>query len=712
MITKAPSNSFARRMSIPVIAFLLGFKHPPVPTSSRSLGLPFHGHHKSKSLVIGAMIMMFCVNLSGVCLATDVSGQTITVNTVWDASHSPYNLTGTVYVASGAALTIQTGVQVQGSALYVNYSGNGGSLSATGVTFSNNLYLYSGAIATLSGDNFVSGKVYIAPWLADSLVGNIFPANSTVNIMGYNMTSSATLPSIAYVTTYSVWNGTLTVRSGATLNIASNIIISGNALYINDNGSGGSLSATGVTFNNNVYLYAGTIATLSGNHFISGQVYAAPWLAASLVGNIFPANSTVNIMGYNMTSSATLPSIANVTTYSVWNGTLTVRSGATLNIASNMIISGDALYVNDNGSGGSLSATGVTFIAQLNLGSGSIGTLQYDTFKYSGYNYFDGHMLVTVTNNDFSGSKARAQGTGGPINLEGNYWGTTDIPTIRQNKIYDHANSASLPVIDIALPLEVPPVLLLPNLTPYQVPGWSDKIVVTNKIGTNTDSSPLYATNDLYVEFAVINNGNATTPTNVTIGMFIDGSLVSSYTNSSPLAIGSYTTPGAINIGRLSSGQHTIGIVADSPGAITESDETDNTYTKTIMVQSPVSLQTWRQTYFGTTSNSGDAADNADPYHTGIPNLLVFGFLGPNQNPALAIFSQLPQVQWNDGNCLYSFTEPPGVCGITYGAEWSQTLLSGSWNAVTDTGISPQHSFSVPKGTKTKLFMRLKVTSP
>lgn len=123
-------------------------------------------------------------------------------------------------------------------------------------------------------------------------------------------------------------------------------------------------------------------------------------------------------------------------------------------------------------------------------------------------------------------------------------------------------------------------------------------------------------------------------------------------------------------------------------------------------------IQSWRQTYFGTTSNTGNAADTADPYHTGIPNLLVFAFAGPNQNPVSAQVSQLPQMQKSGGSLLYSFTQPAGVSGVTYGAEWSQTLLSGSWTAVSDTGTFPQHTFSVPIGTNAKLFMRLKVTNP
>jgi hypothetical protein len=48
--------------------------------------------------------------------------------------------------------------------------------------------------------------------------------------------------------------------------------------------------------------------------------------------------------------------------------------------------------------------------------------------------------------------------------------------------------------------------------------------------------------------------------------------------------------------------------------------------------------------------------------------------------------------------------------------EWSQTLLTGSWTTVTDTGNAgaspPQHTFSVPIGSNPKLYMRLKVTNP
>ncbi len=124
-------------------------------------------------------------------------------------------------------------------------------------------------------------------------------------------------------------------------------------------------------------------------------------------------------------------------------------------------------------------------------------------------------------------------------------------------------------------------------------------------------------------------------------------------------------------------------------------------------------LQIWRQIHFANIDNSGNGADLNDFDKDGIPNLVEFAFgLNPKTNSA----GLLPAPQKNGNNFVVSFTQDAGVSGITYGAEWSQTLLAGSWTAVSDTGNTgaspPQHTFSVPIGTKTKLYMRLKVTSP
>jgi alpha-tubulin suppressor-like RCC1 family protein len=123
----------------------------------------------------------------------------------------------------------------------------------------------------------------------------------------------------------------------------------------------------------------------------------------------------------------------------------------------------------------------------------------------------------------------------------------------------------------------------------------------------------------------------------------------------------------------------------------------------------PATPQEWRMKWYGTTDNTGYAANDADPYGRGIQNLTVFALLGPGQNPATASIAQLPQVQMGGGNLFISFTEPPGVTGVTYGAESSPTL-QGDWQPVPDTGTGTLHIFSVPIGSNTLLFLRLKVT--
>jgi hypothetical protein len=123
------------------------------------------------------------------------------------------------------------------------------------------------------------------------------------------------------------------------------------------------------------------------------------------------------------------------------------------------------------------------------------------------------------------------------------------------------------------------------------------------------------------------------------------------------------------------------------------------------------SPQSWRQAWYSTTANSGSAADTADPYHRGISNLAVLAFFGPGQNPASAMIGQLPAPHKSGGNLVYSFTQPSGVNGITYGVQYSTSLSPTVWQSVADTGGGGSlHTFSVPIGTNRQLFLRLMVT--
>src|SRR5579871_2468294 len=122
----------------------------------------------------------------------------------------------------------------------------------------------------------------------------------------------------------------------------------------------------------------------------------------------------------------------------------------------------------------------------------------------------------------------------------------------------------------------------LPNLTPYQPSGWSDKIVVSTVTGTSTDSSPLTTADTLYVDWAVANFGTASAGSFQT-SLYVDGVLQTSWSSSS-LPASSYTYVQDYAIGPLSAGSHTITITADSGNTVTESNESDNSYTKNITV--------------------------------------------------------------------------------------------------------------------------------
>lgn len=91
-----------------------------------------------------------------------------------------------------------------------------------------------------------------------------------------------------------------------------------------------------------------------------------------------------------------------------------------------------------------------------------------------------------------------------------------------------------------------------------------------------------------------------------------------------------------------------------------------------------------------------------------MPNLVEYAF---GHDPVQSGGAQLPMPVNSGGHFTTTFTEPGHVTGITYGAEWSTSLSSTGWQPVTDTGIPPQHIFSVPVGANTRLFMRLIVTA-
>jgi len=117
-------------------------------------------------------------------------------------------------------------------------------------------------------------------------------------------------------------------------------------------------------------------------------------------------------------------------------------------------------------------------------------------------------------------------------------------------------------------------------------------------------------------------------------------------------------------------------------------------------------IQTWRFTHFGSAEDTGSGADGFDFDKDGVPNIAEFAFgLNPKSGQSL----QTPQWSLVSNNVSVSFDTPSGVSGVTYGAEWNNSL-TGNWNTINDTGTPPQHVFTIPRGSSNSLFVRLKIT--
>jgi uncharacterized delta-60 repeat protein len=119
-------------------------------------------------------------------------------------------------------------------------------------------------------------------------------------------------------------------------------------------------------------------------------------------------------------------------------------------------------------------------------------------------------------------------------------------------------------------------------------------------------------------------------------------------------------------------------------------------------------LRPWREANFGTPNNTGPAADNADPDKDGLENLVEFAFgLNPNTPDAAA----LPEWELLDDDYSLTFTQPAGVDGITYIAEYSPDMAPGSWTPAVNVSSPPAYQFFAPAIAQ-RQYVRVRVTSP
>ncbi len=147
------------------------------------------------------------------------------------------------------------------------------------------------------------------------------------------------------------------------------------------------------------------------------------------------------------------------------------------------------------------------------------------------------------------------------------------------------------------------------------------------------------------------------------------------------------------------------------------SGESSRTLSLTVTGVALTALESWRQTHFGTTANTGSAADSADPDFDGLENLLEFA-IGTLPNTS----NSQPGSLLKNGSTL-EFTYPRSHAavadGVAFAVEWSDTL-GNDWtpNLVThaplpgtDDGTRQLWKASVPAGTNRR-FLHLRITAP
>ena len=140
-----------------------------------------------------------------------------------------------------------------------------------------------------------------------------------------------------------------------------------------------------------------------------------------------------------------------------------------------------------------------------------------------------------------------------------------------------------------------------------------------------------------------------------------------------------------------------------------------------ILVVTPglTAQQDWRQAYFGTTANSGPAADTADPDFDGYNNFLDYATGSSPLAPHASVGTIV--ALGTSMNYTYPRSHTAVFDGFVFTVEWSDTLAN-DWSTVgvtqsliagSDTGITEKICASVPiPAGKPRRFVRLKVSLP
>ncbi|MEO8352456.1 MAG: hypothetical protein ABI680_12040, partial [Chthoniobacteraceae bacterium] len=95
--------------------------------------------------------------------------------------------------------------------------------------------------------------------------------------------------------------------------------------------------------------------------------------------------------------------------------------------------------------------------------------------------------------------------------------------------------------------------------------------------------------------------------------------------------------------------------------------------TAIVLAKPLTALEAWRFANFGTTLNAGSAADNADPDHDGMKNVLEYWLVSP---PLTQSAGALPVLAKTAGGYTFTYTRRVSAASATYRVEDSDELLT------------------------------------
>jgi hypothetical protein len=145
----------------------------------------------------------------------------------------------------------------------------------------------------------------------------------------------------------------------------------------------------------------------------------------------------------------------------------------------------------------------------------------------------------------------------------------------------------------------------------------------------------------------------------------------------------------------------------------------NNTVTSTVTTISPA--DSWRTQYFGTTNNSGAAADTNSYAGDGIANLVKYAL---GMNPTVPTTNGLPDMKMTNNKLALTFNRQKSATDVVYEVQAAGDLFGFSnatvlWSSATNAyggGTNASESVtvqdSVPTDSTNRRFMRLQITRP